>query len=68
MIQLCLVTGTAKGYEEILQGYNARSRQQSVDRRGETDHERKIPEKNEKKVTKSDVSKPPAAPRRKREK
>ena len=66
--QLCIVSGTAKGYEDILQGYHARSRQQSLDRRGGAEQERKIPEKIEKKATTSDVSKPPTAPRRKREK
>ena len=38
------VLGAAKGYEEILMGYTARSRQQSMDRRQEREEDRrKIP-------------------------
>ena len=38
------VLGAAKGYEEILMGYTARSRQQSMDRRPDREEDRrKIP-------------------------
>ena len=67
------MSGAAKGYEEELLGYHARSRQQSLDRRaGGGAEQEKIPEKKESvagnRGSRSDVKKPPTAPRRKREK
>ena len=68
------MSGAAKGYEEELLGYHARSRQQSLDRRagGGAEQEKKIPEKKESvagnRGSRSEVKKPPTAPRRKREK
>ena len=35
------VLGAARGYEEILMGYTARSRQQSMDRRPDREEDRK---------------------------
>jgi len=63
--------GASKGYEEELLGYTARSRQQSLDRRQGAEKEKKLPERKaqEQKVEVDDkIKKPPAPPRRKREK
>ena len=70
-------SGAAKGYEDVLQGYTARSRQQSLDRRSGADRDPDVKSsvlKKEKEPSQkvsssaSENSKPPAVPKRKRDK
>ena len=71
-----VLLGAAKGYEEELLGYTARSRQQSLDRRAGAEreqekrvHERKMTQKTEGEEGKrSEVKKPPTAPRKRKDK